>query len=112
MNRFTKAAVRRNRTRDEYFMQSKTKPWYVYIVECSDTTLYTGITNDLTRRINEHNNTHKAAKYTRARRPVKLICYVSTRSRSEALKLEAAVKKKKRKDKINFMKTFNCTEIK
>ena len=49
--------------------------WYLYILECSDGTLYTGISKDPERRLNEHNNSKKGAKYTAARRPVKLIGY-------------------------------------
>ena len=47
--------------------------YFVYILECADGTLYTGITTDLERRLDEHNNSSKGAKYTRARRPVVLV---------------------------------------
>jgi putative endonuclease len=47
--------------------------WYVYILECKDKTFYTGITTDLERRIKEHNNSLLGAKYTKSRRPVKLV---------------------------------------
>ena len=107
MSKHLRAAIRRNRARDEYFMRVKnSENWSVYIVECVDGTFYTGITNNLERRINEHNHSTRGAKYTMSRRPVKLICHVQTSSRSEALKLEAAVKKQKRQDKLNFMKYF------
>jgi len=66
--------------------------WYTYIVECSDSTLYTGITNDLQRRVEEHNNDEKGAKYTRSRRPVKLVYSEGFASRSEAAKREASIK--------------------
>ena len=46
--------------------------WFVYILKCSDNTLYTGITTDIERRIKEHNSSNKGAKYTKTRRPVKL----------------------------------------
>ena len=108
VNRFTRAAVRRNRARDEYFMSVRKSGWCVYIVECADNTYYTGITNDLGRRVNEHNVSSKGAKYTASRRPVTLLCYVQVESRSEASKLEASIKKKRRKDKLNFMKSLNC----
>lgn len=49
------------------------KQWIVYIVECSDSTLYTGITTDLDRRLAEHNGTGKGARYTRSRQPVALV---------------------------------------
>ena len=104
MNRHLRGAVRRSRARDEYFMSKRC--WYVYIVECADGTYYTD------RRVNEHNQSNRGAKYTFSRRPVKLLCYVTQPNRSEALKLEARIKKKKRKDKLNFMRTLNCTEMK
>lgn len=51
------------------------KLWYVYIAECSDKSLYTGITTDIDRRISEHNNSNKGAKYTKSRQPVELVYY-------------------------------------
>ena len=47
--------------------------WYVYVVRCRDDSLYTGITTELERRIEEHNHSPKGARYTRARRPVELV---------------------------------------
>ena len=73
---------------------------YVYILECSDKTLYTGSTNNIEKRIKEHNNGKSGAKYTRARRPVRLV-YVETRSTlSNALKREAEIKKLSRAQKL------------
>lgn len=79
----------------------KTKPsWYVYILKCADNTLYTGITVDVERRVNEHNTDNKlAAKYTRVRRPVKLVYKEALKSRSLAAKREAEIKKLKRNEK-------------
>ena len=76
--------------------------YYVYILECADTTLYTGITTDLERRLDEHNNSTKGAKYTRARRPVKLVYSEELTNRSEASKREYYIKKLRRKDKVNI----------
>ncbi len=70
-----------------------TKPWCVYIVLCSDQTLYTGITNDIERRISEHNNSAKGAKYTKARRPVKLMYQEKCLDRSMASKREHQIKR-------------------
>ena len=68
--------------------------WYVYVVRCSDNSLYTGIAMDVTRRIDEHNNDDKAgAKYTRPRRPVRLVYQEEVSSRSEAASRESAIKK-------------------
>ncbi len=73
--------------------------WYAYILTCADGTLYTGITNDLERRIEEHNSSIRSAKYTRARRPVKLAYHSTHESRSAALIEEARIKKLSRKEK-------------
>jgi putative endonuclease len=74
-------------------------PYFVYIVQCSDQTYYTGITTDISRRIDEHNNSDKGAKYTRARRPVTLIYQESCEDKSSALKRERAIKKFRREQK-------------
>jgi putative endonuclease len=74
-------------------------PYFVYIVQCSDQTYYTGITTDITRRIDEHNNSDKGAKYTRARRPVTLIYQESCEDKSSALKRERVIKKFRREQK-------------
>ena len=65
--------------------------WVVYLVKCSDNTLYCGITNDLKKRMKAHNS-GKGAKYTRSRRPVKLVGVSSEMTKSDALKLEYRVK--------------------
>ena len=74
---------------------------YVYIVECSDRTLYTGWTNNLEKRIKTH-NAGKGAKYTRCRLPVKLVYYESFENKVDAMKREYAIKKllKKQKEDI------------
>lgn len=65
--------------------------WFVYILKCDDGSLYTGITNDLDRRIQQH-NAGTASRYTRSRLPVKLVFQESQPNRSKALKREAAIK--------------------
>jgi putative endonuclease len=77
--------------------------WYVYILECKDKTFYTGITTDLERRIKEHNTSLLGAKYTKSRRPVKLIYSKRKRNKSYAQKEEARIKKLKRDEKKNFL---------
>lgn len=67
--------------------------WFVYIVRCADNSLYTGITTDLERRIEEHNHKKNAAAYTRSRRPVNLVYSETYRTRSEAAGREAAIRK-------------------
>ena len=78
--------------------------YYVYIVKCSDETLYTGISTELERRINEHNTSEKGAKYTRIRRPVKLVYSEEHEDRSSASKREYEIKKKmSRKEKLKLI---------
>jgi putative endonuclease len=79
------------------------KKWFLYVVECSDGTLYTGITKDLNRRINEHNYGIKAAKYTRSRRPVKLLISWEYKTHSEAASEEYHFKKLNRKQKLEVI---------
>lgn len=66
--------------------------WWVYLVECGDGSLYTGIAVDVHRRIDDH-NAGKGARYTRGRGPVELIAEVGPMTRSAALKLEVRVKR-------------------
>lgn len=73
--------------------------YYVYIVQCADDTLYTGIARDLVRRIEEHNSSEKGAKYTRARRPVQLMYSEEFPDRSLASKREYEIKKKMNRTK-------------
>ena len=77
--------------------------WYVYIVRCRDGSLYTGICTDLDRRVDEHNGSKRGAKYTRSRRPVRLVYSESVLNRSEASKREHVIKKLKRVDKLKLI---------
>lgn len=77
--------------------------YYVYIVECCDKTLYTGIATDLQRRVEEHNSSQKGAKYTRYRRPVKLIYKEELEDRSSASKREYTIKKLTRAKKLSLI---------
>ena len=104
MNRLLKRRVAIARKRDEWFtMTQQPTQWYVYILKCADASLYTGITTDITRRVNEHNTSKKGAKYTASKRPVELVAYIKVTSRSEALKLEYKIKQKKKKKKIKYL---------
>ena len=79
--------------------------WYVYIVECADGSLYTGITTDVNRRLLEHNYSFKAAKYTRSRRPVRMIWTKEVADRSEASKEEYRIKRLSRKKKLELIRS-------
>ena len=77
----------------------------MYVVQCGDHTqsYYCGITTDPERRVKEHNESKKGAKYTRSRRPVRLMFTQKCESRSDALKKEAAFKKLSRDKKLQYM---------
>ena len=72
-------------------MSKLEKNWVVYLVQCADGSLYCGISSDLERRLACHNR-GTGAKYTRSRRPVKLLSASAGMSKSEALKLEYRIK--------------------
>lgn len=78
------------------------KKWCVYMLECSDSTIYTGITNDLENRIKVHNS-GKGAKYVKTRLPVRLLWNIESGNRSEASKLEIKIKKLSRIQKLNII---------
>lgn len=83
---------------------SSPDPWVVYLLECADGSLYCGITNNLERRLAQHNGLLRGgARCTRGRRPVALVASAMRRDRGEALKLEARVKKMPKKNKIFFL---------
>lgn len=76
--------------------------WLVYILECFDDTLYVGITNNLEKRIKDHNSDNSRTKYTRSRRPIKLLKSFECENKSEALKLEYKIKKMSRQEKLKL----------
>jgi putative endonuclease len=73
--------------------------WHVYVVRCADGTLYCGNTNNVSRRVHEHNTSARGAKYTRGRRPVKLVRSWAVGTRSDAAKAELRFKKLTREQK-------------
>jgi putative endonuclease len=77
--------------------------YFVYILSCNDQTLYTGITTDLQRRLSEHNNSDKGAKYTKLRRPVSLVYSEEVENRSFASKREYEIKQLSRNKKIELI---------
>jgi putative endonuclease len=78
------------------------KQWLVYLLKCYDNTIYTGITNDIDKRIAAHNN-KKGAKYTKSRTPVILIHTINCNSKSDALKLEYKIKQLPRDEKLKLV---------
>jgi putative endonuclease len=80
--------------------------FYVYILECSDKTLYVGSTNDLDKRIYAHNNLKSGAHYTKVRRPVVLKYHEKLETYGEARKRERELKRLTRKEKLNIISKF------
>jgi len=83
---------------------------YMYIVECSDQSLYTGWTNDLSKRMKAH-NAGRGAKYTKSRRPVKLCYWEAFDTKQEAMSREAQVKRLTRAQKLELIqknRSFIC----
>ena len=81
----------------------KAPGWFLYILQCRDNTFYTGITTDLERRLDQHNN-GTASRCTRSRRPVVRVYEEACADRSDALKRECAVKKLTREEKELLVK--------
>ena len=84
-------------------MVNNEQQWLVYIVECADKSFYTGITIDIQRRLREHNSDTKGARYTRMRRPVKLVFQQPFENRSQASKQEHSIKQLNRKQKAKLI---------
>jgi len=80
---------------------------FVYILECSDKTLYSGSTTDLPKRLNEHNYTKAGAKYTRGRRPVKVVYTKKCSTLALARKREAELKRLTKEEKLRLIALFS-----
>lgn len=81
-----------------------TDTWWVYLLKCSDGTYYTGVTNDVGRRVDQH-NAGKGAKYTRGRRPVKLVSTVECEGLSAAQSLESRLHRSAKVAKLAYFST-------
>lgn len=77
--------------------------YFVYILRCSDGSLYTGFTTDIDRRVKEHNGSQRGAKYTQSRRPCVLVYYEELPTKHGALCREAEIKKFSRKNKLRLI---------
>lgn len=84
--------------------------YYVYIIECKDSTLYTGATINIVKRLEKHNQ-GKGCKYTRSRHPVVLKYVEECTTKSEALQREYYIKKLTRKAKIRLINSINKTKL-
>jgi len=79
------------------------KPYFVYMLECRGGRLYTGITTDLQRRLAEHRDGRRGARFTRSNPPRQLVAFQQVESRSTALKLEAALKRLDKSGKLDWI---------
>lgn len=86
------------------------KKAFVYILRCSDGSLYTGWTNDLKNRIEKHNK-GLGAKYTRARRPCKIVFFTEVSDKKRAMQIEYRIKRLKKKYKENIVSNFDRKKI-
>ena len=86
------------------------KESYVYILRCSDDTLYTGYATDVLKRVKAHND-KKGAKYTKSRLPVTLVYMQKLESKSAALKMEAMIKKLSRKEKLLLIDEYQRKQV-
>jgi putative endonuclease len=80
--------------------------YYTYILKCKDKTFYTGSTNNLEKRLNAHNKLKSGARYTKIRRPVKLVYVETLKSLAAAMAREAKIKRLNRKEKIALIKNY------
>jgi 3-methyladenine DNA glycosylase AlkD/predicted GIY-YIG superfamily endonuclease len=85
--------------------------YYVYIIKCKDGSLYTGITTNLERRVEEHNSSKKGAKYTAARRPVTMVFNMECLDRSRASQLEHQIKKMTKSSKLELIDNFKAKKM-
>ena len=85
-------------------MNDASSPWLVYVLECENGSLYTGVTNDLERRLKAHHE-GKGARYTRMYPPRRVLTLIPAASRSEALGLEIWFKRKTREAKDLFIRS-------
>jgi predicted GIY-YIG superfamily endonuclease len=86
-------------------MSALAEPWFVYLVSCGDGSLYTGIARDVARRVEVHNR-GRGARYTRGRLPVALLLHRGPMTRSEALRLEARLKRLPRGEKRGALEAW------
>jgi len=83
-----------------------TTKWWVYFLRCSDNSLYAGVTTDIHRRIDEHNNSNLGAKYTRARRPVRLAYLETAENKSLACKREYQIRHLSKQQKEQLVSKY------
>lgn len=90
---------------ETYGVDKKAEPWFLYMLRCSDGSLYTGVTNNLERRLTMHNK-GTASRYTRTRLPVEMLYHETCASRTQAMVRECAVKAFSRKQKDELIRAM------
>lgn len=88
-------------------MSTTTNSWFVYMINATDNSLYTGITTDINRRWHEHRETNKGAKYFRGRKPKELLYVALEKDRSSATKEEMRIKKLNKSEKLTLIASKN-----
>jgi putative endonuclease len=83
--------------------KSKKKKYVVYMLRCGDDSLYVGVTNNLEKRLKEHSEGKRGARYTRSRRPVSLVYTEVSKNKSAALKREYVLKQLSRSEKAKLV---------
>ena len=86
---------------------NKTTVWWVYLLRCNDNSLYAGVTTDIHRRVDEHNNSKLGAKYTRAKRPVSLAYLEEADDKSSACKREYQIRHLTKVKKEQLVSKYN-----
>ncbi|MFT4965891.1 MAG: putative endonuclease, partial [Colwellia sp.] len=89
--------------------RSETGAWWVYLLRCNDNSLYAGVTTDIHRRLDEHNNSKLGAKYTRARRPVSLAYLEAASNKSTACQKEYQIRHLTKFKKEQLVSEYNKT---
>ena len=85
--------------------------WFVYLICCQDNTLYCGVTTDPVRRLAQHNGLLPGgAKYTKARRPVHMVCLMAFPDKKTAFSVEYRVKKSPKYKKINLLQSLGASQ--
>ena len=84
-------------------MGGRRRRWFFYVLRCADNSLYAGVTTDVSRRVTEHNQSRRGAKYTRSRRPVHLVYQRECRDQSEAQVNERGFKRLSKREKEGFI---------
>ncbi|MBI4713063.1 MAG: GIY-YIG nuclease family protein [Planctomycetes bacterium] len=92
-------------------MKGSNNHWFVYILHCKDGTYYTGITNNLANRLKTHNSGN-GARYTRTRRPVKLVYQEKCSNQSKAMKRERKIKQMPRARKTKLIRDYKQSKVK